>query len=183
MVGKAEGWGRQRRKGSAVIRSGYIRIMTIALLTSIGACSAISEIFREPDVQLERVVVRGLGMSGGKLDLIVDVENPNGFTLHGTKLEVGFDVEGQHLGDIAYDDDFSVGENGRTTLTLPLTFGWSGVGSAVRTALGSGDLPYKMKGQVELRTPWGRKEVPFTREGRVSLTRLARALAIPGYSE
>ena len=166
-----------------MIRTGYIRIMAIVLLAWLGACSAISEIFKEPDVQLERVVVRGVGMTGGKLDLIVNVENPNGFSLHGTKLEVGFDVEGQHLGDIAYDDDFSVDENGRTTLTLPLRFGWAGVGSAVRAALGSGDLPYKMKGQVELRTPWGRKEVPFTREGRVALTRLARALAIPGYSE
>ena len=167
----------------AGVGRGYIRIMTLALVTGLGACSAISELFREPDVQLERVVVRGIGMTGGNLDLIVNVENPNSFTLHGTKLEVGFDVEGQHLGDIAYDDDFSVNENGRTTLTLPLTFGWAGVGSAVRAALGSGDLPYKMKGQVELRTPWGPKEVPFTREGRVALTRLARALANPGYSE
>jgi LEA14-like dessication related protein len=165
------------------MRNGYIQMGVLALLTLVGACSALTEIFKEPDVRLERVVVRGVGMSGGNLDLIVDVENPNGFTLHGTKLEVGFDVEGQHLGDIAYDDDFSVSENGRTTLTLPLTFGWAGVGSAVRAALGSGDLPYKMKGQVELRTPWGRKEVPFTREGRVALTRLARALAIPGYFE
>ena len=83
------------------------------LLTSIGACSAIGEIFKEPDVQLDRVVVRGVGVTGGNLDLIVEVENPNSFTLQGTRLEVGFDVEGQHLGDIAYDDDFSVTENGR----------------------------------------------------------------------
>ena len=157
--------------------------LLLGLLTSIAACSAIGDIFKEPDVQLERVVVRGVGISGGNLDLIVKVDNPNSFTLHGTKLEVGFDVEGQHLGDIAYDDDFSVTENGTTTVTLPLKFGWAGVGSAVRTALGSGDLPYSMKGQLELRTPWGRKEVPFTREGRVPLTRLAGALAIPGYSQ
>ena len=183
MVGKAEGCGTQRRRGSAVIGSGYIRMVAIVLLTSVGACSAIRELFKEPDVQLQRVVLRGVGMNGGSLDLIVDVDNPNGFTLHGTKLEVGFDVEGQHLGDISYDDEFSVDENGKTTLTLPLTFGWAGVGSAVRAALGSGDLPYKMKGQVELSTPWGRKEVPFAREGRVALTRLARALVIPGYSE
>ncbi len=155
----------------------------VVLTVSLGACSVITDLFKEPDVQLQRVVVRGIGMSGGSLDLIVDVDNPNGFELHGTKLEVGFDVEGQHLGDIAYDDDFSVTENGRTTLTLPLTFGWAGVGSAVRAALGSGDLPYKMNGQVELQTPWGGKQVPFTREGRVALTRLARALTIPGYSE
>jgi LEA14-like dessication related protein len=166
-----------------VSRSGYIRIMTIALLTSLPACSAIHEIFREPDVRLERVVVRGIGMSGGSLDLIVGVENPNGFALHGTRLEVGFDVEGHHLGDIAYDEDFSVNENGRTTLALPLTFGWTGIGSAILAALGSGELPYKMRGQVELRTPLGRKEVPFDHEGRVPLSRLARALVIPGYSQ
>jgi LEA14-like dessication related protein len=157
--------------------------LLLALVAGLGACSAIHEVFREPDVQLERVVVRGVDMRGGNLDLVVDVENPNGFALLGTKLEVGFEVEGQHLGDIAYDDDFSVTENGRTTLTLPLTFGWAGVGRAVVTALGAGDLPYTMKGQVELRTPLGRKDVPFTREGRVALTHLARSLVLPAYPQ
>ena len=157
--------------------------LLLAPLTSVGACSAISEMFVEPDVQLERVVVRGVGITGGNLDLIVGVENPNSFSLQGTRLDVGFEVEGQHLGEIAYDDDFSVIEKGRTTLTLPMAFSWAGVGSGVRAALGSGDLPYRMKGQVELRTPIGRKKVSFTREGRVALTRLARALAIPGYSQ
>jgi LEA14-like dessication related protein len=160
-----------------------VHCLLLALLTPIGACSAIADIFKEPNVQLDRVVVRGVGVTGGNLDLIVKVDNPNNFTLQGTRLEVGFDVEGQHLGDIAYDDDFSVTENGTTTLTLPLNFGWAGVGSAVRVALGYGELPYKMKGQVELRTPWGRKEVPFTREGRVPLTRAAGNIAIPAQTQ
>jgi LEA14-like dessication related protein len=149
----------------------------------IGGCSAIGDLFKEPDIQLQRVVVRGVGMTGGNLDLIVKLDNPNNFTLQGTRLELGFDVEGQHLGDIAYDDDFSLTENGTTTLTLPLTFGWAGVGSAVRAALASGDLPYKMKGQVELRTPWGHKDVPFTHEGRVPLIRSTGNIAIPGQSQ
>jgi LEA14-like dessication related protein len=144
------------------------------------ACSVIGDIFKEPDIQLERVVVRGISVTGGNLDLILKVENPNNFTLEGTRVEVGFDVEGEHLGDIAYDDDFAVTENGTTTLTLPLQFSWTGVASAVRAALGYGELPYKMKGQVELKTPWGRKQVPFTREGRVPLTRSGGNVAIPG---
>jgi LEA14-like dessication related protein len=160
-----------------------VHCLLLTLLTPIGACSAIADIFKEPNVQLDRVVVPGVGVTGGNLDLIVKVDNPNNFTLQGTRLEVGFDVEGQHLGDIAYDDDFSVTENGTTTLTLPLNFGWAGVGSAVRVALGYGELPYKMKGQVELRTPWGRKEVPFTREGRVPLTRAAGNIAIPAQTQ
>jgi hypothetical protein len=89
-------------------------------------------------------------------------------------------VEGSHLGDITYDDDFVVSQNGETTLTLPLRFGWSGVGRAVRAALSYGDLPYKMKGQATLRLPWGlSKSVPFTHEGRAPLSRTGGNASIP----
>jgi LEA14-like dessication related protein len=154
------------------------RLFALVLLSA--ACSGIGDNFRQPDIQLERAILRGVDVTGGNLDLVVKVENPNNFRLEGTRLEVGFDVEGSHLGDITYDDDFTVSENGMTTITLPLRFGWSGVGSAVRAALSYGDLPYEMKGQAELETPWGRKEVPFTREGRVPLTREGGNVAIPG---
>ena len=162
-----------------------VRVQSCVLVLAVStiACGGIGNNFREPEIQLDRAIVRGVGITGGNLDLVVKVDNPNNFTLQGTKLEVGVDVEGQHLGDITYDDDFSVPENGTTTLTLPLRFGWVGVGSAVRAALGYGDLPYKMKGQAELRTPWGRKEVPFTREGRVPLTRSGGNVAIPGEAQ
>ena len=152
----------------------------LLVLISSAACSGIGNNFRQPEIQLDHAVVRGIGLSGGNLDLIVKVENPNNFRLQGTRLEMGVDVEGQHLGDISYDDDFSVAENGTTTLTLPMRFEWSGVGNAVRAALDYGDLPYKMKGQAQLRTPWGRAEVPFTREGRVPLTRPGGNIAVPG---
>jgi len=80
----------------------------LALVVSIGACAGIGDLFKEPDIQLERVVVRGVGLTGGNLDLIVKVDNPNNFNLQGTKLLLGSDVEGQHLGDLTYDDDFTV---------------------------------------------------------------------------
>lgn len=155
------------------------RLLALVLLST--ACSGLGDNFREPDIQLDHVVVRGVGLSGGNLDLVVRVDNPNNFTLQGTRLQVGIDVEGQHLGDIAYDDDFAVSRNGQTTITLPLRFGWSGVGSAVRAALGYGDLPYKMKGQATLKLPAGaRKVISFTHEGRAPLTRTGGNVAIPG---
>ncbi len=154
-----------------------------AVLGLMGACSGVRDLFQEPNIQLERAIVRGVGLTGGNLDLIVKVGNPNPFTLQGTKLQLGFDVEGEHLGDLTYDSDFAVPENGTTTITLPLRFGWAGVGSAVRAALGYGELPYKMRGQAELKTPWGRKVVPFTHQGRVPLIRSGAAVAIPGQSQ
>jgi LEA14-like dessication related protein len=155
------------------------RLLPLVLLSA--ACSGLGFNLKEPDIQLDRAVVRGVDLSGGNLDLVVKVANPNNFTLQGTKLQVGVDVEGSHLGDVTYDNDFTVSENGQTTITLPLRFGWSGVGSAVRAALGSGDLPYTMKGQATLRLPGGAQTVvSFTHEGRVPLIRSSGSIAIPG---
>jgi LEA14-like dessication related protein len=158
-------------------------VLILAVLAGT-ACSGLGDNFREPDIQLDHAVVRGIGLSGGNLDLVVKVDNPNNFTLHGTQLQVGIDVEGAHLGDITYDDDYAVPQNGQTTITLPLRFGWTGVGSAVRAALSYGDLPYTMKGQATLRLPGGlRKAISFTHEGRAPLTRAAGAVALPGVGQ
>ncbi|HEX6107239.1 MAG TPA: LEA type 2 family protein [Gemmatimonadales bacterium] len=149
-------------------------------MISLGACAGIGDVLREPDVQLNRVVVRGVGLTGGTLDLVVGVYNPNSFDLRGTELRVGFDVEDSHVGDVEYRSEFAVQRGDTTTLTLPVRFEWAGVGSAVRTALGYGDIPYRMKGEVALQTPFGRRSVPFSRQGRVPLTRVGSGLTIPG---
>jgi LEA14-like dessication related protein len=166
---------------SGVFSGGGSLLVRLAILAPAAlACSAWGDNLKKPELQLDHAVLRGVGLAGGNLDLVVRIQNPNNFTLHADKLEVGFEVEGSHLGDITYEDDFAVAENGETTLTLPLRFGWLGVGRAVRAALGYGDLPYTMKGQATLKIPGGfRKVVSFTREGRAPLTRPGGSYATP----
>ena len=154
-----------------------IGCMGVAVLAG---CAGIGDMLKEPDVRLDRVVVRGIGLTGGTLDLVVGVHNPNNFDLRGTELRVGFDVEDSHVGDVQYREDFEVQRGDTTMLTLPVRFEWAGVGSAVRAALGYGDIPYTMKGEVSLQTPFGRRSVPFSREGRAPLTRAGARIPIPG---
>jgi LEA14-like dessication related protein len=151
-----------------------------ALTVLMAGCAGIGDDFKDPDIRLDQVIVRGIGLTGGTLDFVVDVHNPNKFDLRGTELRVGFDVEDSHLGDVEYDDDFSVNRGDRTRLTLPLRFVWTGVGSAARSALGYGEIPYTMKGEVSLQTPFGRRSVPFTRQGRAPLTRSGGGIPVPG---
>ena len=152
-----------------------------ALLFAGADCSGIGRYFKEPDIQLEQAVVRGIGLNGGNLDLVLRLDNPNNFNLQGTRLQLGIDVEGSHLGDVTYDSEYAVPQNGQTRLKLPLRFEWSGVGSAVRAALGYGDLPYKMNGQATLRLPGGfSQSVSFTHEGRVPLIRAGGSVLTPG---
>jgi LEA14-like dessication related protein len=151
--------------------SGRLSLGKTVGLLALAGCAAIGDLFQEPDVHLNRVNVRGIGVTGGTLDLVVGVHNPNRFDLRGTKLQLGFDVENSHVGDVAYDDDFSVTQKDTTTLTLPVSFSWTGVGSAVRAALNYGEIPYTMKGQATFETPWGNRTVPFSHSGLAPLTK------------
>lgn len=146
-------------------------VMTVSTALALAACASMPRTFLDPEIQLREVTVRGVGITGGSMDLLVDVYNPNNFDLRGTKLQLGFDVEGSHLGDITYVDEYQVDRGDTTTVSLPMRFNWAGVSAAARAALGYGDIPYKMRGQATVRTPFGDRVVAFTREGRAPLTR------------
>jgi LEA14-like dessication related protein len=158
--------------GMALRRAAGVAMLVAAL----GGCAGLGNALKEPDVRLDRVHLRNVGVRGGSLDLMLDVDNPNGFDLRGTAVELGLDVDGAHVGDVRYADEFIVDRNSRTTLTLPLRFEWAGVGSALRNAMSQGAIPYEMKGEISLQTPWGAHSVPFTRTGRAPLTGVSGVL-------
>ena len=145
--------------------------LSLTAALALTACASMPRTFLDPEVALREVTVRGLGITGGSMDLLVDVYNPNGFDIQGTKLQLGFDVEGSHLGEITYDDEYRVDKGDTTTVVLPMRFNWAGVSAAARAALGYGDIPYKMRGQATVRTPFGDRVIAFTREGRAPITR------------
>jgi hypothetical protein len=91
--------GGPERGGMRLIRG----MLAVALLTG---CAGLPVSLQDPDLHLDRVVLRAVGLTGGTMDLIVGIYNPNQFDLAGTKLQVGFDVEHSHVGDLTYDDDF-----------------------------------------------------------------------------
>ena len=157
------------------------RRITRGILSAVllAGCAGLPAYFKDPDLKLQRVVVRGVGLTGGTMDLIVSLYNPNSFDLQGTRLQVGLDVEDSHVGDAEYASGFQVQKGDTTALTVPVQFNWNGLAGAVRSALGYGELPYKLTGQLTVGTPFGDRKIPFTREGRAPLSRVGRVVPPP----
>jgi LEA14-like dessication related protein len=153
-------------------RSLAVLFLPALLVAILAACANRWQNFKEPVVSLDHVVMRGVGITGGNLDLVLDVYNPNSFSLKGTRLQMGFEVEDKRVGEIEYKEEFQIQEGDTTRLTLPLSFNWAGAGAALRQAINYGDIPYTLKGQATVRTPFGQQVVPFTKKGRAKVTNL-----------
>ena len=135
----------------------------VAIATTVG-CSAIArQAFTEPAVSLRDVRVVGLGLSGGELDVVLGVYNPNNYRLDTSRLTyrvfVG-DTIGLASGEV--DTRQTVQAADSTVVHLPVTFTYAGLSAAGRQLLMTGSVNYRVTGDVT---------VPFSATGRYSTMR------------
>ncbi|HET7038978.1 MAG TPA: LEA type 2 family protein, partial [Gemmatimonadales bacterium] len=59
-----------------------------------------------------------------------------------------------------------------TRVVVPVTFTWSGIGSAARGLLGTGAVRYALNGRIDLDTPLGARGLDVGAEGTVTMRNL-----------
>ena len=150
----------QRRTKLAVAALAVFAIAGCATLGRAG--------FKEPVVSFKDLRVRGLGLTGGSIDAYLNVYNPNGFRLDGTRLSYNVNVGQNPLGNGVLDSRFTVQDNDSTTIRIPIDFTYAGIGAAARQMMQSGSVPYTVTGDITVATPVGNFTVPYTGSGRFS---------------
>lgn len=135
-------------------------------------------VFRQPEVTLRNVQLAGLGLRGGTLLVDVEVANPNRFALSANSLDYVLSISDiEASGDTtwfdfasgSYEDDFSIAAGETGSVRIPVEFQYSGLGGAASSLLRAGTFNYRATGTVDVRTPIGSRDVPFRRNGRISL--------------
>jgi len=137
--------------------------------TTAGGCATLGVGgFKQPLVQFSDVKIRALGLSGGSLDVVLSVYNPNGFNLNATRLTYRLMVEDKDLGNGVLDHAFNVRGKDSTLVTIPMDFTYAGLGVAGQQLLSRGSVNYRVMGDITADTPVGSYTVPYDQRGRFS---------------
>ena len=144
-------------------------VVTAAL--GLGCASVARGIFREPVVSYRDALITGLGVSGGNLEVVLSIYNPNSFRLDGTGLTYRVAVDSVPLGNGALADRFSVQEGDSTLVRLPLSFTYAGIGQAGRQLIQTGSVNYTVSGDITVSTPIGSFTRPYSGRGRLTTIR------------
>jgi len=124
--------------------------------------------FKEPLVHFNDAKIRGLGLSGGAVDIVLSVYNPNGFNLNASQLSYRLLVEDKELGTGRLANAFRVNSNDSTFVTIPVDFTYAGLGAAGRQLLQNGSINYRVIGDFTVNTPIGSFTRPYDQRGRFS---------------
>jgi LEA14-like dessication related protein len=143
---------------------------TAAIAITAGCSTLGKAAFQQPIVNLRDVAVQGVGLTGGQLAVRLNVYNPNGYRLDATRLsynvQVGEGNDGVNLATGTVDNQFTVQSGDSTTVTIPVSFTYAGIGAAGRQLLNSGAVPYRVNGEVTVGTVVGNFNVPYSSTGR-----------------
>ncbi|HEY4216908.1 MAG TPA: LEA type 2 family protein [Gemmatimonadaceae bacterium] len=158
-----------------------MRKLALALAASAAmataGCAALGKAaFKQPIVHLKDVRVRGLGLTGGSLDVLLNVYNPNHYRLDATHLTYKLNMAGDSMtvASGAIDSRFTVQDNDSTTVTIPVTFTYAGLGAAGRSIMNTGAVNYHVLGDVTVGTTVGSFTVPYSSVGRFTTSGLGK---------
>ncbi len=162
-----------QRRGSRAMRqllSRPIRLLALSAgILGLAACSTLGRAsFKEPDVTLREFTVTGLGLTGGSVDIVLQVYNPNGYKLDALKMTYQVDVDSIKLGEGELDGRFVVPERDSSLVRLPVRFTYAGLGVAGRSLLNAGTVNYRVRGDFTVATPIGNFTRPYDRRGSYS---------------
>lgn len=152
-------------------------IVVAASAMAVAGCSVLGrQAFQNPVVNLRSVAVRGLGLTGGSLDVKLSVYNPNHFRLDATHLNYRVNLAGDSVtvaaGSLA--NKFSVNDGDSSIVTIPVDFTYAGLGAAGRSLINTGVVGYHVLGDVTVGTMVGNFTVPYSTVGRFTANGIAR---------
>jgi LEA14-like dessication related protein len=148
------------------------RVALSLVVVTAAACASLGRAtFREPVVSYKDAVITGLGLSGGTLEVVLSIHNPNSFRLDGTGLTYRIAVDSVPFGDGSLSDRFAVQEGDSTQVRLPLSFTYAGVGQAGRQLIQTGSVNYTVAGELTVATPLGSFTRPYSGRGRLNTIR------------
>ena len=141
--------------------------MSVMAVAGSAGCGPLGrKVFKEPVVNFQQLNVNGLGLTGGSLDVVLSVYNPNSYRLDATRLTYNLIVDSIPFGSGAIYQQFAVQSGDSTLVRLPVNFTYAGIGSAGRSLLNTGTVNYRVTGDFTVGTPLGNFTRPYDRTGR-----------------
>ena len=155
-------------RSNPVARRSALALWAVAVVLS--SCASLGRAaFAPPQVSLSEVQLLGIGLSGGTLNLVLAVHNPNAYQITGGRLEAEVAFEETQFGEIAIERVLTLPAHDTTRVEVPLRFSWQGVGAGARAFLQRGSVSYVLTGSLIAETPVGEHSVPVRTTGTVTL--------------
>ncbi|MFW5904654.1 MAG: LEA type 2 family protein [bacterium] len=117
--------------------------------------------------------VVSLGLNAGMAEVVLEVDNPNFFSLEVREFDYRLEVEDgedrwANLAQGSTRESVTLPRRGIERVALEVPFDYEAVGAALRSWWNTGSVPYRIEGALSARGPGMVREFPFQARGRMA---------------
>lgn len=142
-------------------------LASFLLLAAPSCKDAVNRVFAQPTVAFRGVDVGSIGVTGGALDVVLRVSNPNPYQLSAKRVTYTLLAgDSTEVGRGATTQPVVIAARDSALVRLPLDITWRGLRDVGRRALADGTVAYRVVGEIDADTPVGAHTFPFDQRGR-----------------
>jgi LEA14-like dessication related protein len=141
------------------------RFLPVAALIALAGCATL----KTPTLQVEKIGKPQVGITGGQLEVVFGVRNPNPDDLLIERLEYELQLNGRRVGRGYVSDGFPLRGFERTTVRSHADLSLLGVARGVKEILDQDRVRAQVKGHFYVREGGGTRKLGFDSEAQVDL--------------
>lgn len=153
------------RRG-AFARDAVVVALAAAALAASACAGFLRHEFGTPVVELRDVRLKGLGVQGGSLDLVLDVYNPNSYRLDASRVTYRLLVDTTQVASGEINKLVTLETKKKSEVILPVSFTTRELLGAAAAITRTGSVDYTVRGELTVATPWGNFTRPYEGKGR-----------------
>lgn len=137
------------------------------ILMLLSACSSggIKGLVEPPKVQVHKVEMGNISLSGGSATFVLDIQNPNRFSIPLSVIDYGLSLNGVRVAQGEREQRVSIKGGQSQKVEIPLQLSFSNMINMLPGLMRDRRLNYELGGSVHL--PWF--NIPFQRAGSTTL--------------
>jgi LEA14-like dessication related protein len=143
----------------------------ILFLLTLSLClvSCLNMIMEKPSFVLREIILSPSSFTEANLLVGLDVQNPNRFDLTLTSFEYVLFLDNEEIGTGRLEKEILVPSSSITQVEVSVVAKFKDLGGSLKTIITGRGLPYEIKGKASVKTVFGSRDFPFSKDGRVNL--------------
>lgn len=145
----------------------YCRILFL-LSFSILFISCLSWIVEKPTFAIRGLTLKQISLKEVNVIFDLDVQNPNSFDLTLQTFEYTVYLKNEEIGNGRMEKELLIPSSSTTRIQVPVVAKFKDWSRSLKTILTEGDLLYKIEGNTDVKTVFGSRKFPFSKEGSIN---------------
>lgn len=143
------------------------RYLIILCVLSILLASCMSRILENPSFVLHKITLSPRSFAEMNLLLDLDVQNPNRFDLTLKSFEYTVYLNNEEIGNGRLEKELLIPSSSITRIQVPVVAKFKDWSGSLKTIITGEDLSYKIEGKTDIKTAFGCRNFPFSKEGLI----------------